>query len=188
MKPSDPKGRRAVFLDRDGVLNQAVERDGKPVAPWRAEDFKTIPGAPEAVRAMRRELGALVIVVTNQPDIERGTLAPEELDRMHRILRRQIELDDLVVCPHKSDGCKCRKPAPGMLLTAAARWKIDLKRSFMIGDRDKDIEAGKRAGCTTILIRYPYNTQVKADYTVENLQEAVSLMARQWEEHHENIR
>jgi len=188
VNPADQKKERAVFLDRDGVLNKAVERDGKPVAPLHLSEFQIIPGAAEAVQAMRQKLGARIIVVTNQPDVERGTLAPEELERMHRFLKEQVKPDEIVFCPHGQDGCRCRKPEPGMLLGAAQRWQIDLARSFMIGDSWKDMQAGTRAGCRTILLRYPYNNQVQADYTIENLQEAVSLMAHLWEKRHENIR
>ncbi len=170
------------------MLNQVIEREGTHVSPCHLKEFQLIPGTAEAVRAMRQHLGALVIVATNQPDLQRGKLAPEELEQMHAFLQQQIEIDDLLICPHSQDGCGCRKPEPGMLLKAADRWAIDLSRSFMIGDSWKDIEAGNRADCTTILLKQSYNAGLKADHAVGSLNEAVLLMARLWEERRENIR
>jgi len=143
---------RAVFLDRDGVLNANIERDGRPVAPWRLEDFRILPGVPEAVRELRRA-GFVTVVVTNQHDIANGRTSLATLSAMHDELRRRVEIDDIRFCPHvDADGCACRKPKPGMLLDAAAELSIALEQSWLVGDRWRDIGAGHAAGCRSILI------------------------------------
>lgn len=143
---------RAVFLDRDGVLNALVRRNGRPVSPRVPGDFRLFDDAYEALRALRSS-GFRIFVVTNQPDIARGHLDSADLHEMLAIVRRELEVDDIAFCPHDdSDDCACRKPAPGMLLDLARRWNVDLRRSFMIGDSWRDVEAGRRAGCRTILI------------------------------------
>lgn len=143
---------RAVFLDRDGVLNANIERDGRPVAPWCLEDFKVLPGVPEAVSELKRA-GLMVVVVTNQPDIATGRTSLATLAAMHRELRRHVEIDDIRVCPHvDADVCACRKPKPGMLVDAAADHSIALDRSWLVGDRWRDVEAGHAAGCRSILV------------------------------------
>lgn len=167
-------------MDRDGVLNRPIRQDGRFVAPKQLEQFQIYPEAAEAVRGIRADLGALAIVVTNQPDIGRGTLEPGELKRMHDRLRQAVEIDDLYFCPHGEDGCECRKPQPGMLLAAAKRWEIDLSRSFLIGDMEKDIQAGRRAGCKTVILRQDYNRTVAADYEAADVREAVKLITMHW--------
>ena len=143
---------RAVFLDRDGVLNANIERDGRPVAPWRLEDFKVLPGVAEAVSEFRRA-GFLIVVVTNQPDIANGRTPLATLAAMHDELRRHVDVDDIRVCPHvDADACACRKPRPGMLVDAAADHSIALDRSWLVGDRWRDIAAGHAAGCRSILV------------------------------------
>ena len=148
---------RAVFLDRDGVLNCSEVRRGKPVAPRRLADYRLLPGVAKAVQSLKRA-GFLVIVVTNQPDIGNGLVDASVVQAMHAKLRSLVAVDDIRVCPHRQDqGCACRKPRPGMLLAAAKDWKIDLKNSFMVGDRDGDIVAGQAAGCYTLLINRHYS-------------------------------
>ena len=144
--------RRALFLDRDGVLNALVQREGRWLSPLRAADFAVLPGVARAVRALRRA-GLVALVVTNQPELARGRLHSAELERMHEALRREIELDGIYVCPHRnSDRCECRKPLPGLLLAAARQWRVSLRASFLVGDSPKDIAAGRAAGCRTILV------------------------------------
>ncbi len=176
--------RRAVFLDRDGVLNRPVQRGTQFVAPQRLEQFQLYPETVEAVRIIRTDLGALAIVVTNQPDIGRGTLDPDELERMHDYLRHVVGIDDLYCCPHCDDDCACRKPKPGMLLAAAERWKIDLSLSFFIGDMGKDIQAGRKAGCQTVILRRDYNKGIVADLEAADLREAVEQIAAHWRTQH----
>lgn len=146
-------GRPAVFLDRDGVLNESfVGADGVPRPPAGLADFALVEGAAEACRRLGG-LGFLRIVVTNQPDVARGAQKREIVEAIHQRLRDIVVVDDIRVCYHDDiDLCECRKPAPGLLVSAAEDWGIDLSASFMIGDRWRDVEAGQRAGCTTILI------------------------------------
>lgn len=167
--------RQAVFLDRHGVLNRAIVREGKPYPPSTVADLEILPGVPEACAALH-EGGLLLIVVTNQPDVGRRTQQREVVEAMNQALSSRIPLDDIRVCYHDdADHCRCRKPEPGLLLEAARDWEIDLSASFMVGDRWKDIEAGRRAGCQTILVDYGYaeRAPAKPDYRVSSLAEAV---------------
>ena len=151
---------KAVFLDRDGVLNRAIVRDGKPYPPASLAEFEILPGTKEALDKLKAA-GYLLIVVTNQPDVGRGTQQKSIVEEMHEVLRTILPLDEIYVCYHGYDGeCECRKPQPGMLLAAAREFKIDLKESFMIGDRSKDMEAGIAAGCKTIFIDYHYSEKL----------------------------
>jgi D-glycero-D-manno-heptose 1,7-bisphosphate phosphatase len=149
-------GGAAVFLDRDGVLNRPRVIKGRPHPPASLAEFELLPGVPEACRDLH-EAGYLLIVVTNQPDIARGTLTPALIDAFHDQLRARVHVDDIRVCPHDdADHCGCRKPAPGLLTGAAADHDIDLTTSFMVGDRWRDIEAGRQAGCRTVLIHHQW--------------------------------
>lgn len=147
---------RAVFLDRDGVLTLSLVRDGKGYAPTTLDEFEVLPEAGKACQLLK-EGGFLLVVVTNQPDVGRGILSLGILEEMHQRLKRQLPLDDILVCtdPSESPGPR-RKPAPGMLLEAAATWNIDLMRSYMVGDRKGDIDAGRAAGCRCIFIDRGY--------------------------------
>ena len=143
--------KRAVFLDRDGVLTEAVLRDGKPYASQVV--FPEAAGALAPLRAA----GFTLVVVTNQPDVARGTLRREDVDAFHVELRAQLSLDAVYACFHDdADHCACRKPKPGMLLDAARDLDIDLAQSFMVGDRWRDVDAGAAAGCRTIFVDREY--------------------------------
>ncbi len=151
-----PVSRAAVFLDRDGVLLKPVIRDGRPYPPASLEEMEIFPEAPAAL-ARLRERGFALVVVTNQPDVARGTQSARVLDRMHAALARALPLDDILTCPHDdADHCACRKPKPGLIEEAARRHALDPARSFLIGDRWRDIDAGHAAGCTCLLIDYGY--------------------------------
>ncbi len=170
--------KRAIFLDRDGVLNANIVRDGKPYAPRSLEDFRLLPGVEEAVRRAK-SAGFLAIVATNQPDIAAGLTPRATVEAMHAELRRRLPLDDIRVCFHRDiDGCSCRKPKPGMLLDAAREWDIDLPASYMIGDRWRDIDAGRAAGCTTVLVDHGLVQErpARPDVTVSSLDEAISII------------
>lgn len=173
--------KRAVFLDRDGVLNRAVVREGKAFSPSTLAEFEVMPDAAACLDELKR-LGFLVIVVTNQPEVARGTLAPAALEEMHAVLRAQLPLDDILCCLHDdAAGCECRKPRPGLLLDAARRHGIDLAGSFMVGDRWRDIEAGAAAGCRTVWIDYGYRERppaVEAGARVRSLAEGVEWIER----------
>ena len=154
--------RRAVFLDRDGVLNRATVCNGMPHPPKNAAEMELLPGVLEACQALR-DAGFLLIAVTNQPDVARGTQALEAVEEIHRAIQAQVELDGFYVCYHTDgDGCDCRKPLPGMLLQAARDFDVNLAASYMIGDRWRDVEAGTRAGCKTVLIDYGYAEKVQS--------------------------
>jgi D-sedoheptulose 7-phosphate isomerase len=177
-----PDGRRrAVFLDRDGVINRAFVRDGKPYPPPTPQELEILPGVLEALRELKSH-GYKLLVVTNQPDVGRGKQSREALDEMHRSLRAQLPLDDILVCCHTDqDHCDCRKPLPGMLLEAARKHNINLAASFMVGDRWRDIEAGYNAGCRTILIDYGYSERPPdrvPDLRVGSLREAADWIIR----------
>lgn len=144
--------RRAVFLDRDGVINKLIPRDGIPRAPYQLEDVSIFPGVLEAVAALKAA-GFLIIIVTNQPDAVRGWVSFENVHAVNDLIAGQLKVDGVKVCFHDSkDNCQCRKPRPGMLLAAAQEHEIDLPNSFMVGDRFSDVAAGVSAGCTSILI------------------------------------
>jgi D-glycero-D-manno-heptose 1,7-bisphosphate phosphatase len=148
--------RRAVFLDRDGVINRCEVRGGRPYAPRRLEDFRLLPGVGAAVRSLKGA-GFLVIVVTNQPDIGNGLVDGRVVEAMHDKLRRNLPVDEIRMCPHRQDArCACRKPKPGMLLEAATSCHIDARRSFLVGDRWGDIIAGQAVGCYTVFIDRGY--------------------------------
>lgn len=149
--------RRAVFLDRDGVLNEAVVRNGKPYPPAGLPELVVCADAPAACSRLH-DAGFLLVVVTNQPDIARGTTTRALVDSIHDVLKGRLPLDDVRVCAHDdADDCECRKPRPGMLLQAAREFGISLADSFLVGDRWRDIEAGRRAGCRPIFVDRGYN-------------------------------
>jgi D-glycero-D-manno-heptose 1,7-bisphosphate phosphatase len=143
---------RAVFLDRDGVLNAALERDGRPHPPTGPDELAILPGVPAALAELRRA-GFLLLVVTNQPDVARGATTASAVEAIHAALRAALPLDGIYCCFHDDgDRCLCRKPAPGLLVEAARAWDVDLSRSFMVGDRWRDTEAGLAAGCRTVFV------------------------------------
>lgn len=172
-----PRARRAVFFDRDGVLNEATVREGKPYPPESPSGIAIVPGAREAVMSLR-EAGFVTICVTNQPDVARGSLDAASATAMNDFVVTSLALDDLVACFHDdADGCPCRKPRPGMLVESADRWSVALERSYLVGDRWRDIDAGATAGCRTVLIdrgweeRPPAN---KPDARVASIADAVT--------------
>lgn len=166
--------RRAVFLDRDGVLNRAVVREGRPYPPASVAEVEILPGVIEALRGLK-EAGFVLIVVSNQPDVARGTIPQVTVEAINAHLAEHLPLDRFVTCYHDSgDGCDCRKPRPGMLLAGAREFDVDLAESFIVGDRWRDVEAGIAAGCKTIFIDYGYDEKHPEtyDYRVFSTQEA----------------
>ena len=168
--------RRCVFLDRDGVINEALVRGGKAFSPRSREEFVITPEVGTAIQHLKQN-DFCVIVVTNQPDIARGKLPQTDLDWMTGVVLGLSGIDEVMVCPHdEADNCCCRKPKPGMLLGGAEKWGIDLAESYLIGDSWKDMGAGQHAGCTCILLDRSYNQDAQCDYRVENLNEAVQII------------
>jgi D-glycero-D-manno-heptose 1,7-bisphosphate phosphatase len=161
-------------------LNETFIRNGTPYPPMNISEVRILPGVPEALRTLK-QLGFLLIVVTNQPDIARGTQTAAGVDAINQSLSAQLPLDEFRVCPHDdADGCGCRKPKPGLLLAAIQVHKIDPAASFMVGDRSGDILAGAAAGCRTLLVNRPYSKKelCRPDFVVANLPEAAAVIAR----------
>lgn len=164
----------AVFLDRDGVLNRAIQENGHARPPDTLDEVEILPGVPEALQALKSR-GYWLIVVTNQPDVARGRTSRAVVQAINALLQERLPLDQVLVCYHDdADDCECRKPRPGLVLRAAEEHGIDLSRSYMVGDRWRDIEAGHRAGCTTILVDYAYSEPVvlQPDHRVNSLSQA----------------
>jgi D-glycero-D-manno-heptose 1,7-bisphosphate phosphatase len=149
---TDDRFGRAVFLDRDGVLNRTIVRSGKRTSPRTLAEVEMMVGAERGCSTLRAA-GYVLVMVTNQPEIARGLQKAESLDEINRWLSERLRIQSVKVCPHDDqDGCDCRKPKPGMILEAAKELGINLRRSYLVGDRWRDIEAGRRAGCRTVLI------------------------------------
>jgi D-glycero-D-manno-heptose 1,7-bisphosphate phosphatase len=186
---------RAVFLDRDGVLNDPVTdpHDDMPESPLHADQVQLCDGAAEAVIALSRG-GFELVVVTNQPAAAKGKTTVDELlavnERVRGLLAEQgADIGTWKICLHHPEGiveelsgpCDCRKPAPGMLLEAAAELNLDLGASWIIGDGDADIGAGRAAGCRTVLVRHPLTAHrrtddVKADAEAGDVRQAASIV------------
>jgi D-glycero-D-manno-heptose 1,7-bisphosphate phosphatase len=171
--------REAVFLDRDGTLTATRVTDGKPFAPSSIDELTLLPGVAEGCHRLKAA-GFLLIVVTNQPDVGRGTLSRTSVEEMHARLQALLPIDRVEVCYDAGPGEESgfRKPAPGMLLHAARDLGLDIARSFMVGDRWRDVECGARAGCTTVFIDCGYREELrrKPDYTVRSFVESVDLI------------
>jgi D-glycero-D-manno-heptose 1,7-bisphosphate phosphatase len=180
IKSPEPRD-RAVFLDRDGVINRPITRGGKPYTPSTVAEFEILPGVADACWLLK-DAEFVLVVATNQPDVGRGTLAREAVETIHRHLLQQLPIARVMTCFHGGaaydDPCDCRKPQPGMLNQAAETLKIDLVRSFMIGDRWLDIDCGFNAGCRTILVDSIYQEALKQppDYRAKTLWEAAKLI------------
>lgn len=167
---------KAVFFDRDGVLNHLVKRDGSYYSPRKFEDFHLVDEARDVLQKVH-ELDYLAIVISNQPDITRDRLMNSELNKMTQLLYDEIKVDDVFYCTHDdANNCSCRKPAPGLFFIAQNKYDIDLNKSFMIGDTWKDVEAAKNADISMILIRKDYNNDLIVKNDVQSLSAAVSLI------------
>jgi len=171
---------RAIFLDRDGVISRSLVRNGLPFAPTTLNDFEILPEAPEACHRLK-EAGFLLIVVTNQPEVGRGTMKQETVETMHAKMCRELPIDRVDVCYHPGHGmshCECRKPKTGLLVAAAQELNIDLAQSWMVGDRWRDIDCGFAAGCRTVFIDRGYAEALKQtpDYRAQDLAEAAKII------------
>lgn len=169
--------KKAIFLDRDGVINKLIIREGKAQAPYTLEEFALYPGVEEALKIIK-EAGYLAIIVTNQPDVARGWVKKESVELVNSKIQELLPIDEIKICFHTNDDkCVCRKPLPGMLLEAAMTWDIDLKASFMVGDRYGDVSAGAKAGCKTVLIGAgdAQGIHPSPDYRAELLIDAVKF-------------
>lgn len=178
--PEAPTSKRAVYLDRDGVINRATERDGKPYPPRIIADFEIYPEVAGAC-AQLKAAGFLLVVATNQPDVGRGTLDQAIVEKIHAHMASVLPIDRVEVCYHPGGGQpndECRKPKPGMLLHAARELGINLAQSWMVGDRWRDVDCGHAAGCRTIFIDRGYAEELKQKphFTAKNLAEAAEII------------
>jgi D-glycero-D-manno-heptose 1,7-bisphosphate phosphatase len=172
--------RPAVFLDRDGVINRAVVRAQKPSAPRSLEELEVLPGVGGAVNALRAA-GYCLVVVTNQPDVARGTTPLAVVESINEKLRTALALDAVYMCVHDDrDGCSCRKPMPGLITRAAEELGLDLSASYLVGDRWRDIEAGRRARCNTFFLDHGYRERRpdSYDFRVVSLLDAARIILR----------
>ncbi len=162
---------RTVFFDRDGVLNELIKRDGGFYSPQSFDQFKIYETAKFVINELKQR-GFLSIVVSNQPDIARGYLKQTELNKMTKILYDELLIDDVFYCTHDdSDGCNCRKPAPGLIIKAAEKWNIDLQNSYMVGDTWKDAEAAKNVKVDFMLLNRDYNLDLRCSHRINNLKD-----------------
>lgn len=182
--PSPHGFRPAIFFDRDGTLNHLVHRPGFQIrgedvpytAPFCVEELRLIDGVREVIIEVRRR-GYLAIVITNQPDVANGFISPDAYARLVQTFRELIPVDDFIACMHRPDaGCACRKPSPEMILRTADRYRIDLSSSFMVGDMESDVRAGKAAGVSTLLITKDLSCPSVAHYRAEHVREILSLI------------
>jgi D-glycero-D-manno-heptose 1,7-bisphosphate phosphatase len=169
---------KAVFFDRDGVINRPIVRNGQPFAPQDLSEFAWMDGVHATLDALRAR-GYLLLVCTNQPDVVRGMQCREQVDEFHRKIEAELPIARVYACFHdNAHACACRKPKPGMLLQGSQEFDIDLARSWMIGDRPKDIEAGLAAGCRTVYLRHDYDaaSQHAAQHEITRLDELLAII------------
>ena len=176
--------RRAVFLDRDGVINRVVVRNGMPYPPSHVEEFEVYEDVPNGC-ARLKAANFLLIVISNQPDVGRGTQSREAVEAMNLKMQSALPLlDRIEVCYHAGErygeACDCRKPRPGLILRAVAELNIDLKRSYVVGDRWRDVDCARAAGCRSIFIQRDYKEGLREapDFTVANFNDAVAAVLR----------
>ncbi len=172
--------RRAVFLDRDGVINRALVRDGKPYPPSCVAEVEILPDVRQALLRLKAA-GFILIVVSNQPDVARGTTLRETVEAINAYLASRLPIDRFIMCYEDGDAADCRKPRPGMLMAGAAEFDLDLGASYMIGDRWRDIDAGKAAGCKTVFIDYGYSEKQPTswDFHAPELLTAAKIVIRE---------
>jgi D-glycero-D-manno-heptose 1,7-bisphosphate phosphatase len=169
---------KAIFLDRDGVINQVNLADGKPYPPKDISELIVLPKVNESLQLLK-DAGYLLIVITNQPDVVRGKTKIETVESINQFLKDLLPIDDIFTCYHDDiEDCNCRKPKPGNILKAADQHNINIPSSFMIGDRWRDIEAGESAGCKTFFIDYSYQEKQPEsyDFKVKSLYEAAKII------------
>lgn len=161
--------KKAVFIERDGILNEVKAGPKHQIAPLTLEELTVNKKAEPALRKLKAA-GFVLIVTTSQPGLSRGYQSRRELDRMHEVIRKCFPLDDLMVCPHDdSDHCPCRKPRPGLLIEAAFKWHLNLDHSFVVSDKWQDAEAARTAGCTSLLLQSPWVGNVHHDFVLPDL-------------------
>ena len=171
--------RKAIFLDRDGVLNKAIVRNRKPYPPSTIDELEILEGVYEGIQLLKHS-GYKLIVITNQPDVARGLTTIEKVNEINNSIIQLLNVDEIICCFHDdSEDCECRKPKPGMILDAVKKWDIDLSVSYLIGDRWRDIQTAKNIGLTSILIKYDYDEKkINANFECNNLEEAANFILK----------
>lgn len=168
--------KKAIFFDRDGVINELVPRDGYYYSPRYKNDFKLIPNIIDLINLIR-EKSYKIVVVSNQPDIARGLMSVLELEKITNVLFNKLKIDDVFYCIHDDlDNCECRKPKPGLILEAKEKWNINLKKSLMIGDTQKDLEAASSAGVKFLLINTDYNKKINNCIRIDKLDQIIEYL------------
>jgi D-glycero-D-manno-heptose 1,7-bisphosphate phosphatase len=156
--------KKAIFLDRDGILNESIVVNGKPLSPRKISEVLIPNGIDKKLLEFKKK-DYLLVCVTNQPDVARGTIDMNDVDKLNNFLKIRLSIDYFYVCPHDdNDYCGCRKPKSGNLIQAAKDHNIDLTKSFIVGDRWKDIAAGKAVNCKTAFVDYNYNEKKPYKY------------------------
>ncbi len=167
---------KSIIFDRDGIINKIVKRKGKPGSPRKKNEFIFHNEIFEIIKILKKKKYK-IFVFTNQPDLARGQLSEENHKYFIDLIYEKLEVDDLFFCPHDdNDNCQCRKPKPGMLIKIEKKWNISRSNSIVIGDTLKDIDAGKKFGSKTILVKRDYNHGVKADYEVNRLSDIIKVI------------
>jgi D-glycero-D-manno-heptose 1,7-bisphosphate phosphatase len=173
----------AIFLDRDGVVNYSIIREKKPYAPICLDELKIIPEIKSVIDFFKKRK-FMVFVITNQPDVARGKVTKDEVEKINASILSQLSIDEIFTCYHDNqDQCECRKPKPGAFVTLSQKYNVDLSKSIMVGDRAKDIEAAKNANCPSVFIDYGYNEPKPVDqnYTVNNIEGLLICLERHFE-------
>ncbi len=169
----------AVFLDRDGVINRAIVREGSPYPPANLSEFEIMPSSISTLTRLANS-GYMLIGVTNQPDVARGTQSADTVKLFNELIQSRLPIQEIFVCYHDSkDHCNCRKPKPGLILQAQAKYRIDMSKSWMVGDRWKDIAAGHSVGLRTIFIDYHYNEDYlgqSPDFTIQGTSQLANII------------
>jgi D-glycero-D-manno-heptose 1,7-bisphosphate phosphatase len=170
---------KAIFFDRDGVINIPIIKKDKPYPPKEFKDLVLYKQVSKSVLKIRKH-GFKVIVITNQPDYQRGLIKKKEILRINNYIKKKFKLDKLYVCYDSDDKSFFKKPNPGMILRAKKEFNLDLKNSFVIGDTIRDVIAGKKTGCKTFLIKKKYNLSYKniANYYVVDLYSAINKIIK----------
>ena len=166
---------KAIFFDRDGVLNELIKRDGGYYSPREFSKFKIIPNSIEVTNYTKSK-GYLNIVISNQPDVARGYLTKFDLDKMTKILCDKLNIDDVFYCLHDDDMCECRKPLPGLIFDAGSKWNIDLNKSVMVGDTEKDYYTAKNSNIQFYLISHTLNLNFKAENRINDISEIINII------------
>jgi D-glycero-D-manno-heptose 1,7-bisphosphate phosphatase len=169
---------KSVFFDRDGIINKALVKNNKPYSPLTVKEFKFTDYIKLGCEALERA-GFFLFIVTNQPEISRGNLQQNELNLINLLIYQTLPVKEILVCPHShEDLCSCRKPSAKMISDAANSYNIDLKNSWLIGDRWKDIDCGFKAGCKTIFVDYNYDEilKEKPNFIVSSVSSAINII------------